>query len=109
MSRHALGQAHGDHPVAKVTTMLEVGVKQLKSELSDYLRLVARGEHVRVTLRGRPVADLVPAAARGPNALARARAAGRVTPARAPQRKAPRLVNGPSASAEILAERAEDR
>ena len=89
--------------------MREVGVKQLKSGLSDYLRLVARGEHVRVTLRGRPVADLVPATDGGPDALTRARAAGRVTPARAPKRRPPKLVDGPSASAEILAERAEDR
>jgi prevent-host-death family protein len=89
--------------------MREVGVKELKSGLSDYLRLVARGEHVRVTLRGRPVAELVPATDGESNALTRARAAGRVTPARAPKRTPPPLVGGPSASAEILAERAEDR
>ena len=89
--------------------MVEVGVRRLKNELSEYLRLVARGEAVRITHRGQPVADLVPAHTAESSALARARAAGRVTPARAPRRRAPRLVDGPSASAEILAERAEDR
>lgn len=41
--------------------LIEVGVKQLKNDLSAYLRRVASGEQVRVTMRGRPVADLVPA------------------------------------------------
>lgn len=41
--------------------MREVGVKELRDELSAYLRRVARGEHVRVTSRGVPVADLIPA------------------------------------------------
>ena len=40
--------------------MREIGVRELKQALSRTLRDVARGEHVRVTLRGRPVADIVP-------------------------------------------------
>jgi antitoxin (DNA-binding transcriptional repressor) of toxin-antitoxin stability system len=38
--------------------VLSVGVRQLKSRLSEYLRLVASGETVQVTDRGRVVAEL---------------------------------------------------
>ncbi|MBA2419683.1 MAG: type II toxin-antitoxin system prevent-host-death family antitoxin [Thermoleophilaceae bacterium] len=92
--------------------MLEVGVRQLKNELSGYLRRVRSGERVRVTLRGAPVADLVPPEEPYPGEqLDRLIAAGRVTPASAPKREPPPLT-GPrddSASALILAEREEDR
>lgn len=89
--------------------MYEVGVKRLKSDLSEVLRRVAAGEHVRVTLRGRAVAELVPIAEDGSSALDRAIAAGRVTSARVSVREPPPQIEAPSASAEILAEREEDR
>ena len=41
--------------------MREIGVRELKQSLSETLRAVGRGEPVRVTLRGRPLADIVPA------------------------------------------------
>lgn len=41
--------------------MVEVGVKELKNNLSRYLTRVRRGERIRVTMRGRHVADLLPA------------------------------------------------
>ena len=37
-----------------------VGVRELKSRLSEYLRRVAAGERLVVTDRGRPVATLAP-------------------------------------------------
>ena len=40
--------------------MLRIGVRELRQHASRYLALVARGEHVEVTDRGRPVAMLVP-------------------------------------------------
>ena len=43
--------------------MLQVGVRELKSRLSLYLKRVARGERITVTSRGRPVATLGPAVA----------------------------------------------
>jgi prevent-host-death family protein len=43
--------------------MREMGVRELKTTLSQTLRAVARGQQVRVTLRGRPLADIVPAGA----------------------------------------------
>ncbi len=90
--------------------MVEVGVKQLKRELSAQLRRVAHGERVRVTHRGRPVADLVPVGESVESPLEQLIAAGRVSPPSVRRRpEPPPLVEGPSASAEILAERAEDR
>jgi prevent-host-death family protein len=40
----------------------DVSVRELKAGLSHYLKLVARGEQVIVTSRGRPIARLLPAA-----------------------------------------------
>jgi prevent-host-death family protein len=40
--------------------MREIGVRELKRSLSETLRSVGRGEHVRVTVRGQAIADLVP-------------------------------------------------
>lgn len=40
---------------------MDVGVRELKSKLSEYLARVERGETVNVTSRGRRVARLVPA------------------------------------------------
>ncbi len=45
-------------PVA--TTPVEVGVRDLKNNLSRYLSRVQKGEEVIVTDRGRPVARLSP-------------------------------------------------
>lgn len=67
--------------------MLEVGVKELKDGLSGYLRRVARGEHVRVTSRGEPVADLIPAQpAKGDDPeLLQLEAEGKITLSRLPK------------------------
>ncbi len=39
---------------------MDVGVRELKRNLSEYLARAARGEHIRVTDRGRPKALLGP-------------------------------------------------
>jgi prevent-host-death family protein len=39
---------------------MEAGVRELKARLSEFLGLVAAGEDVVVTDRGRPIARLVP-------------------------------------------------
>jgi len=58
-----------------------VGVRELRQNLSKYLRRVERGERLEVTEHGRPVAVLAPLGEpEGP--LARLMAAGRVTPPR---------------------------
>jgi prevent-host-death family protein len=92
--------------------MREIGVRELKQSLSETLRAVGRGEQVRVTLRGRPLADIVPAgAAAGDERLRGLVAEGRVAPpARARPRRAPRLVKAPrSASSLVLSERDAER
>lgn len=91
--------------------MREIGVRELKRSLSETLRAVGRGEQVRVTLRGRPVADIVPAgAARGDERLRELVAQGRVVPPARPRpRRAPRLAKAPSAAVVVLAERDTER
>lgn len=92
--------------------MREIGARELKASLSETLRAVSRGERVRVTVRGRPVADLVPTgASRQDEDLHALVAAGRLTPAaRAKPPRAPRLLKArDSASAAVLAERDEER
>jgi prevent-host-death family protein len=92
--------------------MREIGVRDLKRSLSEILRAVERGAHVRVTVRGRPVADIVPAGAAAGDERVRALVAeGRLTaPMATLPKRAPRLVKGRgSASALIVAERDSER
>ncbi len=92
--------------------MREIGVRELKRSLSETLRAVGRGEQVRVTLRGRPLADIVPAgAAAGDERLRELVAEGRIMPpaaARPKQAPTPARVRG-SASALVLSERDSER
>ena len=94
--------------------MVEVGARELKNALSAYLRRVANGEHVRVTLRGEPVADLVPTG-RSAHTERRRRlvAEGTLTPARAPEPDQPpplaRPLRGLNPSELIHADREHDR
>ena len=91
--------------------MREIGVRELKASLSKTLRDVSRGSRVRVTVHGRPVADLVPAgSARADDWLDELAAAGRVTRATKAHGEPPPLQKGEvSASAIILREREEER
>jgi prevent-host-death family protein len=92
--------------------MREIGVRELKQSLSETLREVAGGGQVRVTVRGKPIADIVPAgAATMDDALRGLVADGRLlAPSRARPRRAPRLVKARrSASALVLAERETER
>lgn len=57
---------------------MNVGVRELKQHLSEYLRQVAGGETLTVTDRGVPVATIAPIAAADP--LARAVDEGWVRP-----------------------------
>jgi prevent-host-death family protein len=60
--------------------MIEVGVRELKAHLSEYLERAARGEVVRVTDRGRPKAVLGPVL--GPSRIEEGIRSGWITPAR---------------------------
>ena len=57
---------------------MNIGVRELKQRLSEYLRHVAEGETIQVTDRGVPVALITPIAAGDP--LARAVEEGWVRP-----------------------------
>ena len=91
--------------------MREIGVRELKQTLSETLRAVGRGEQIRVTIRGRPIADIVPAGVAGDDRLRELVAAGRVVPpSRSRPKRAPRLATGrTSASALVLSERDAER
>ena len=71
--------------------MREIGVRDLKRSLSETLRAVERGEQVRVTVRGRAIADIVPAgAAAGDDRVRMLVADGRLTPPAAARPSGPR-------------------
>jgi prevent-host-death family protein len=92
--------------------MREIGVRELKQSLSETLRAVSRGQQVRVTLRGRAIADIVPAGvADSDDRVRELIAAGRISaPSRARPEQAPPLAKGQrSASDLILAERDAER
>lgn len=59
----------------------QVGVRELRQNLSRYLRRVEAGERFEVTEHNLPVAILAPLPGRG-SALERLTAAGRIVPAR---------------------------
>lgn len=96
-------------------TATQVGVRELRQNLSVYLRRIAAGEEFTVTERGRPVARLG-ALAPGTSLLERLVAAGRITP---PTRPGPLDVSqlpppiaaaeGTASSQTILDELREDR
>lgn len=73
--------------------MIEIGVRELKSRLSETLRRVGGGEPVTVTSRGEPVAEIWPprAAAEAPidPALLRMEAEGRIQLSRVPKSQRP--------------------
>ena len=78
--------------------MRAVGIREVKNKLSEYLRLVAEGETVLVTDRGRVVAQLAPPPAFAPpevsedEALRRLAAAGKI---RLPRGRVPSPGAGP--------------
>ena len=70
-----------------------VGVRELRQNLSVYLRRVERGETLDVTEHGRPVARLSPAPPPEANVLERLSAEGRAT---ASSRSSGRSAGSPS-------------
>lgn len=49
--------------------MVEVATRELRNDTAGVLRRVEAGETVTITVRGKPVADLVPHRAEGPRWL----------------------------------------
>jgi prevent-host-death family protein len=78
--------------------MRAAGVREIKNKLSAYLRLVAEGDTVLVTDRGRVVAQLAPPPVHGPPALSEEEALRRLAAAgkvRLPRAKVPSPGAGP--------------
>jgi prevent-host-death family protein len=92
--------------------MREIGIRELKSNLSSVLHRVDEGEQIRVTRRGEAVADIVPAGTRRGDERMRALVAeGRITAAARPRPSRPPRPRdtGRSASAVVLSERDDER
>lgn len=96
-----------------VTDVDDVGVRELRQNLSVYLRRIAQGETLRVTEHGHPVALLTPIPHSDNAALDQLEAEGllerrvarRTRPLAEP---VPRLVGEPPISELIIREREED-
>jgi prevent-host-death family protein len=86
--------------------MGEVGIRALKQNASAVVALAAAGDHVTITDRGRPVAQLTPIPA---SVLEQLVAAGRARPARRPLADLPAPDPGPDLSAELTAQRDAER
>ena len=79
--------------------MRRVGLKILKSKLSEYVRLAAAGETVVITDRGRAVAEIVPPRREDNESfLERGVREGWLTPARAERRSGEPLPAGIAAA-----------
>ena len=81
-----------------IRPMKQVGLRELKNRLSEYLRLVRAGQRVQVTDRGQVVAELVPPTGRDQAAgLAEFERRGLLSPptaeGRGRYRRLPRLVS----------------
>jgi prevent-host-death family protein len=89
-----------------------VGVRELRQNLSVYLRRIEQGETLRVTGHGRPVALLTPIPRTGDGMLDELEAAGVLLPARDPGRPLPeprpRTPGKPPLSEVLIREREED-
>jgi prevent-host-death family protein len=69
------------------TSSMDVGIRELRGSLSEYLARVRAGDELVVTDRGKAFARIVPMA--GGRALERAIADGLVTPSSSPSRTRP--------------------
>ncbi|MDQ6945772.1 MAG: type II toxin-antitoxin system prevent-host-death family antitoxin [Actinomycetota bacterium] len=82
---------------------MEVGIRELRNHLSDYLERVSEGNEVVVTDRGTAIARIVPIA--GGRALDRLIAEGLVTPAPSLNRTGPILrVHAEGTVSDLVAE-----
>jgi prevent-host-death family protein len=91
--------------------MNQIGMRELRHRLREYLARVEAGEGFEVTVFGRPVAQLRPVVD-GPPTLSQLVAEGRVTPPLNPDTRDLPLVleptTGTSATAALLTERRGD-
>lgn len=60
----------------------QVGIRELRDNLKDYLERVERGESVEITRNGRTIGVIVPKPEEGEDPLARLMAEGKLLPSR---------------------------
>ena len=85
------------------TSSMEVGIRELRGSLSEYLARVRAGDELVVTDRGKAFARIVPIA--GGRALDRAIADGLVTPTSSPSRTRPaERIRGRGIVSDLVAE-----
>lgn len=81
---------------------MDVGVRELRNNLSRYLDRVRKGQELVVTDRGRAIARVVPI--EEDRTLDRLIAAGLVSPARKPKRPAGRPIRAKGTVSDLVAE-----
>ena len=79
---------------------MDVGIRELKAKLSEYVASVAQGGRVTVTDRGRPVAELVPISSQ--SELERGVEAGWVDPPRRNKLGEPTLFESDRSVADVV-------
>jgi prevent-host-death family protein len=89
--------------MAVATTRVEVGVRELKNNLSRYLDQVKAGTEVLVTERGRPVAHLIAVDASS-DRLADLVAAGAVQAPRTRERRLPQPIATSDTISDLVAD-----
>jgi len=81
---------------------LEVGIRDLRNQLSRYLEVVRAGGEIVVTDHGRAIARLMPL--EEPRAIDRLIAEGIVTPAPSPRRKVTKRARARGTISDLVAE-----
>jgi prevent-host-death family protein len=81
---------------------MEIGIRELRADLSRYVKRVQNGEDIVVTDRGVPVARLVPM--NGQRKIDRLIAAGLVSPAPKPKGRPPRPVKTLGTVSDLVSE-----
>jgi prevent-host-death family protein len=82
--------------------VVEIGIRELRADLSKWVQRVRRGDEVVVTDRGTPVARLVPA--KGERTLDRLIREGVVEPAPSRKRPAPKPIEGANGISDLVIE-----
>lgn len=104
--------SRGEHDRDAASAPAQIGVRELRQNLSVYLRRIEAGETLEVTEHGRPVARLTPLPPRRMSVLDRLVAEGRATAGRggnlADLGPPPELGPGPALSEVLAAMLAED-
>ena len=81
---------------------MDVGVRELRANLSRWLEKVKEGEVIVVTERGEPIARIVPDPSR--STFDRLVALGQITPAKEPKGRAPRPVKAKGTVSDLVIE-----